>query len=249
MAGKWRYDGEILRCHANGYYDVYLQDEKITLTNKPPEEVKQATHHSKEERFDLELAQAKAMLRAPSHSAARAVRVNQSRTCCLILVLLFLTLAFVSLWSFLTAFSLMPQPGKHPSGMCEVCVYRTRSYGRKRICNLWPEDNPRCHEDFLPWVYYGALAGVFALFPLLLLWMGGRSILCDDKEIGELSATTFDQFMYPCCDRLGWLRACWCCGEQPTSQEQMEYELAQRDLKKAESKRLMDALNYRRELL
>lgn len=243
MAGRWRYDGEIKTVHASGLYDVYLQDAKITLTNKPPDEVKPAAHNSKEERYDIELAQAKAALHAPAHTAARAVRTNQSRACCLILVVMLVTLAFTSFWSFTTAFSLIPQPGQHPSGMCELCVYKTRIYGRRQICNFWPEDSPRCHEDFLPWIYYGAFAGVFAMFTMLFLWMAGRSILCDGKELAELTSYTFHQYMYPCCDTLGWLSAWWCCGDRPSPRELREYEAAQQDLKNAEQgKPLLDQL-------
>ena len=186
-AGAWRYDGEVVVVYSSGHYDVYLQDEKITLTNKPPEEVRRATHNSKEERYDLELAQAKAALGAPSHATARAVRINQSRTCCVMLLVLFLTFASVCAWSFLSAFSLMPQPGKHPSGMCELCVYAR--YGG-RICNLWPEDSPRCHEHFLPWVYGGAFAGVLMCFPLLVLWMGGRPSNGPRTEPGAFATST-----------------------------------------------------------
>jgi len=238
-AGAWRYDGEVVVVYSSGHYDVYLQDEKITLTNKPPEEVRRATHNSKEERYDLELAQAKAALGAPSHATARAVRINQSRTCCVMLLVLFLTFASVCAWSFLSAFSLMPQPGKHPSGMCELCVYAR--YGG-RICNLWPEDSPRCHEHFLPWVYGGAFAGVLMCFPLLVLWMGGRPILCSNMALGELSYT-FNDVVYPCCDTLGWLRAWWCCGALPTWREQMDYESAERSLKRAKGKPILDRLS------
>ena len=205
MAGIWRTDGVVSKIHADGY-DVYLQDEKITLTNKPSVEVKKA-NFAKGDHRALALEAARQKVLAPQYAAARRVRFGQQYACAAVLLLLSVLLAYAAAMCFVTGFSLKPSSPESSPDMCELCSYR---YG----CHMWPSDNPRCHEHFMPWIYAGSAALTLAVFPALFF-----SMLCHDFRGGgtlaEEGRYTLYEHLNPLCDDVClWRRTGWCCGDE-----------------------------------
>ena len=159
MAGQWRHDGRIANAHADGTYDVFVIDENVTLTNKQSDEVKAATV-SREQRMQMDVEEAQSVLWRTEHASARSVRLNQSRLCCGAILLWATAMTALSVRLFMAAFSLMPTGGQHPDGMCELCVWQKY---QGRVCTLWPETSPRCHEHFMPYIYEASFAATLAV--------------------------------------------------------------------------------------
>lgn len=253
-AGDWHHDGQISKVHQDGTYDVYLIDEKITLTSKPQEEVMRATV-SREQRLQMDIEEALAELRAPRHAVARAVRLNQSRACCASIVLVVCAFTGLGMWCLVTGFSLRPTGGMHPDGMCELCVWQKYS---GVVCKLWPEKSPRCHEHFLPWIYSGAAALTCAIISGIFLVIGkseALTTLSGSGTLGERSRMTFFETVYPMCDSVFFFRrTAWCCGDEPLpssgwSDALDEYDRAEDGVRRAQSKILLEGLNRRIERL
>lgn len=246
-AGQWRHDGQVSSCNADGTYDVYLIDEKITLTNKLQEEVQLATI-SREQRLYMDVEEAYAELHAPQHAIARAVRLNQSRTCCVSIVLVVSTFTALGVWCLFTGFSLKPTNGVHPDGMCELCTWQKY---RGTVCTLWPETSPRCHEHFIPWIYAGAGALTCAIFAGIFLVIGRSellAVLSGTGTMGERSRMTFYETVYPMCD-FCFARTAWYCGDEPSPSQLHEYDRAEDGARHAESKVLIERFNGRAKLL
>lgn len=242
-AGKWCHDGVVHKVNEDGTYNVYLQDDKITLTNKPSNEVKVATM-SREQRMAMAVVEAVDALHSPQHETARAVRLNQSRTCCGFIILLALSLASLGAYCFVIAFSLMPAGGVHPAGMCELCVHHKY---RGRVCTFWPETSPRCHEHFMAWIYSGAFVCSAALIPLIFLVIGLREALGalgGTATLGESRSMTFEGSVYPMCDSVFcFTRPLWCCGDELSERELQSYDRDESAVRQAHGKFLIEGIS------
>ena len=243
MAGQWRHDGRIAEAHADGTYDVFVIDEKVTLTKKPCDEVKVATV-SREQRMQMDVEEAHAELHAPHHASARSVRLNQSRLCCGAILLWATAMTALSVQLFMAAFSLMPIGGQHPGGMCEICVWQKY---QGRVCTLWPEISPRCHEHFMPYIYKASFAGTLAVLAFVILGVGAREAwgaLLGTATLGESKGMTFHESIYPFCDDVArFQRAWWCCCDAPSDRELQSYDVDESAVRRAYSKVTMERFN------
>ena len=269
-AGQWRLDGRVTKVHADGTVDVLLQDENITLTNKPPSEVRKGAF-SRTAQIEVEAEQRRRLAARAEHSAARATRVNQSRACCSVLFVSGLALAGLSARLFVTAFLLRPDPtatvptplattstltatklnpaatthnptatmpapaatmgrsGRHydviPDGMCELCVY-IKYQGV--VCRLWPLDGPRCHKEFMNYIYSASTAAAFAILVLMLPFLFSDrvfGIFFRGESMADGGRWTLHELVYPCCtNMMCWRRAWWCCGVEPSDGELSAYD-------------------------
>jgi hypothetical protein len=239
-AGIWRYDGVVHQVHnGGGLYDVYLTEEKITLTNKAQgSEVKKAKLSSTAQ-LDFEEENLRAQF--ADCQSARTVRAHQSRATCAVLAISWLSFAVFGTSLILTGFSLKPTPGAHPSGMCELCVYQRY---RGTVCHLWPDDSPRCHEDFLKYIYGGAAAATIAVMLAVVQLYAGMSefvaIACQGKVMGEVGGMTFHECLWPVCNALGWShKAWWCCGDEATEREMHLYDGTVEALSRSRGRRIL----------
>ena len=240
-AGRWGFYGSVVRVHEDATCDVALDEGNITLTHKPASEVKHATL-TRIEQMHKDVENAHGALTAPTYAHARSVRQSQSRVCCLTLTALGVACLVTSIQCWLTAFSLMPVEGTHPSGYCELCTW-VRFQGR--VCHTWPETSPRCHEHFLPWVYAGAFAFVVSILPGTLVFMSFRNscgAMRGEATLGEDDGTTSWEYVYHLCDTLAFGRTLWCCGTAATESELRDYGDAEDALRHARNKIKMDEI-------
>ena len=234
MAGEWRFDGKVVSVHSDGTCNVHLQDENITLTNKPPDEV-QKMALDRYAQLELEVAELQVRIDRDM-STAHLVRGNQSRACCTVWPLLGICFVSVAAFLFVTAFQLKPSFHENVDGSstCRVCA----RYG----CSTWPADNARCHEHFLPYVYAASCATVLALIVVFIqaielhrcqaTWLEG-------EPLGGYDCTW--QF----CGVIGWARTYWCCGDHATESELEEYDMTSWRIRMRQNRRLFDRATAR----
>ncbi|MGB1142760.1 MAG: hypothetical protein ACPG1A_17805, partial [Halioglobus sp.] len=98
------------------------------------------------------------------------------------------------------------------------------------VCNQWPADSPRCHEQFLSYVEGGALAAVIAVLVLVLELCLAREQTCavaSGRPMGETGDTsTYHNCVWNVCGMVGWHRTRWCCGMSVSKDELIRYDRA-----------------------
>jgi hypothetical protein len=223
-AGVWRLDGKIKAVNADGTYDVLLQDEGITLTNKPPEEVEKKAlgrYAQQDAETAVEIEEIAGPLRT-----ARLVRRNQSRACCTACHVLVLSMVATSVALFVHAFSL-----KAPieNGSCRVCG----RYG----CGDYPAGDPHCDELFLPVIYAASFMTAFTVVVAAIqaasmdrcraAWLRG-------EDLGRYDCT------WRLCAFLGWNHTLWCVGDYASSAELYSYDTTVASIRNRRFLRMFD---------